>query len=272
MKKIFKTVKLKIFLIIFIIIFILWKLGFKIVYNPTLEDNWTAVSAMAECISVCTSFLAIYFAIEVPKDIAKSQNNIALFEKRWELREIVYELKDFGNALLEIKKSSIDGLSIITRSRHYLIVFMYSGDRDEEIQTKIGLNIKNIYDESKQLIGYQIVNCKDNDLDEYERYFKKYIGRQKRIVKQYSLLLDRDSEKILTRLVDVYYKLMKEILKGSDVKNNNISSFKTNPEFEKYFIDADSTEKLKNEFLNRVKEIEENHVFEKIEEYLRIKE
>ena len=100
---------------------------------------------------------------------------------------------------------------------------MYSGDRDEEIQKKIGLNIKNIYDEHKQLIGYQIIDCKDSDLDEYERNFITYIGRQKRIIKQYSLLLDRDSEYILTRIADVYYKLMIEILMGSDLKNNDIS-------------------------------------------------
>ena len=56
------------------------------------------------------------------------------------------------------------------------------------------------------------------------------------------------------------------------LKNNDILSFKSNPEFEKYFFDSDSTEKVKNEFLNRIKEMEEKLVFEKIEKYLRIKE
>lgn len=270
-KKIIESIFMVV-LVIIIGIIMSYIFGFQISYNPSLDNNWDALSVCASWTGVFTSLIAIIVAIKVPEKIAKSQNDISLFEKRWELREIVSELKDFGNALSKIKKSDIDELSIITKSRHYLIVFMYSGDRDEEIQKKIGLNIKNIYDEHKQLIGYQIIDCKDSDLDEYERNFITYIGRQKRIIKQYSLLLDRDSEYILTRIADVYYKLMIEILMGSDLKNNDISSFKSNPEFEKYFFDSDSTEKVKNEFLNRIKEMEDKLVFEKIEKYLRIKE
>lgn len=268
-KKIIKSIF--IIVLVTIMMIILYVLGFKITYNPSLNNNWDALSVCASWTGVFTSLIAIIVAIQIPEKIAKSQNDIALFEKHWELREIVSEVMDFGDRLLTIEKSSIAGLSIITRSRRYLIAFMYYSDRDKEIQRTIGLNMKTIF-ENNHLIGYQIVDCSDSELYRYERNFVNYIGRQKRIIKQYSLLLDRETEEILNRLGDVYQKLMMEILSGCDLKNNEISSFKSNPEAEKYFFEADGTEKVKKDFLHIIQEMKEKHILEKIEEYLRIKE
>ena len=269
-KKIVKSIFI-LALVTIIMIIVLYVLGFKITYNPSLNNNWDALSVCASWTGVFTSLIAIIVAIQVPEKIAKSQNDIALFEKRWELREIVSEVIDFGDRLLTIEKSSIAGLSIITRSRHYLIAFMYCGNRDEEIQRTIGLNMKIIY-ENKRLIGYQIIDCSDSDLYRYERNFKNYIGWQKRIIKQNSLLFDQENEEILNRLGDVYQKLMMEILSGCDLKNNEISSFKSNHEFEEHFFEADGTEKVKKDFLHIIQEMKEKCILEKIEEYLRIKE
>lgn len=68
-------------LVIFIVI--LYKLGFRITYAPEIENSWNAVSAVATCVGVLASFIAIWFAIRVPKKIAEEQNKIALFEKRF---------------------------------------------------------------------------------------------------------------------------------------------------------------------------------------------
>lgn len=66
-------------------------LGFRITYAPKLETSWDAVSAVAAWVGVLVaimstvaSFLAIWFAIQIPKKIADRQDKIALFEKRYE--------------------------------------------------------------------------------------------------------------------------------------------------------------------------------------------
>lgn len=71
-------------LVLVIFIVILYKLGFRITYAPKLENSWNAVSAVATCVGVLASFIAIWFAIQVPNKIAEQQNKIALLEKRLE--------------------------------------------------------------------------------------------------------------------------------------------------------------------------------------------
>lgn len=62
----------------------LYHIGFRITYAPKLENSWDAISACAAWAGVGASFVAIWFAIRVPKKIAEEQNKIALFEKRYE--------------------------------------------------------------------------------------------------------------------------------------------------------------------------------------------
>ena len=64
--------------------FIMALFGWRISYAPGLENSWDAVSAVAAWAGVFSSFIAIWFAIQVPKKIAEQQNKIALFEKRLE--------------------------------------------------------------------------------------------------------------------------------------------------------------------------------------------
>lgn len=70
-------------LVLVFVIVVLYCLGFRITYAPELENSWNAVSAVATCVGVLASFIAIWFAIRVPKKIAEEQNKIALFEKRF---------------------------------------------------------------------------------------------------------------------------------------------------------------------------------------------
>lgn len=85
--------------IVGIISVILICLGFKITYAPEMENNWDAVSAVAACMGVFASFVAIWFAIRVPKKIAEAQNKIALFEKRHDAYSSILSLEVFANSL-----------------------------------------------------------------------------------------------------------------------------------------------------------------------------
>lgn len=62
-------------------------LGFRITYAPALENSWEAISGVAawvgivvSILSAIASFMAVWYAIRV----ADKQNQIALFEKRYE--------------------------------------------------------------------------------------------------------------------------------------------------------------------------------------------
>ena len=65
--------------------------GWCFTFAPELKDDWDAISAVAawvgvfvSAVGVIASFVAIWYAIQVPQKIAEEQNKIALFEKRYE--------------------------------------------------------------------------------------------------------------------------------------------------------------------------------------------
>ena len=65
--------------------------GWRFTYAPELENSWDAISAVAtwigvlvSVIGVVASFIAIWYAIQVPKKIADRQDKIALFERRYD--------------------------------------------------------------------------------------------------------------------------------------------------------------------------------------------
>lgn len=91
----------------------LYHIGFRITYAPELENSWDAISACAAWAGVGASFVAIWFAIRVPKKIAEEQNKIALFEKRYECFQffekcdMLYEqIKDKECTLEELRNRS----------------------------------------------------------------------------------------------------------------------------------------------------------------------
>ena len=89
-----------------VIAILLFLYGFRITYAPELENNWDAVSAVADWANVVlavagviASFVAIWCAIQVPQKIAEEQNKISLFEKRYEAYSSILSLEVFAAAL-----------------------------------------------------------------------------------------------------------------------------------------------------------------------------
>lgn len=82
-----------------ILALILFLFGFRITYSPELDNNWDAVSACASWAGVITSFVAIWFAIKVPKKIADRQDKIALFEKRYKVYDILSNCISFSYSI-----------------------------------------------------------------------------------------------------------------------------------------------------------------------------
>lgn len=85
---------------------ILYCNGYRIVYPEQFETSWGAVSGFAawfgvavSILSAGASFLAIWSAIQV----ADKQNKIALFEKRHEIFEIIFNCKPFSEQILDAK-------------------------------------------------------------------------------------------------------------------------------------------------------------------------
>lgn len=81
-------------------------LGWRFTYQPGLDNKWDAISAVAAwagvvvaVASTTASFLAVWFAIRVPKKIAEQQNKITLFEKRYEIFEIYNSCKIFADMI-----------------------------------------------------------------------------------------------------------------------------------------------------------------------------
>lgn len=78
---------------------VLFFCGFRITYVPELESSWDAISAVAAWCGVLASFLAIWFAILIPKTIADEQNKVSLFEKRYEAYSSILLLEVFADAV-----------------------------------------------------------------------------------------------------------------------------------------------------------------------------
>ena len=100
---------------------ILFICGFYITYASELEFNWEAISAVADwsgvvvsAIGVIASFVAIWYAIQVPKKIAYRQDKIALFEKRYECFQ-TFEKCHIVYKEIEKQDYTIEGLRNMSR-------------------------------------------------------------------------------------------------------------------------------------------------------------
>ena len=97
---------LSLLLLELITVLIFFKYGYRITYPISYETSWSAVSAFADwcgvitsILSACISGLAIYFAIQVPKQIAARQDKIALFEKRFACYMAVQQTEEFSKGI-----------------------------------------------------------------------------------------------------------------------------------------------------------------------------
>lgn len=82
----------------------MYLLGFRITYNPELDNNWDAIAAVGTWVAAIISGIAIVFAIKIPKTIAAYQNKISLFEKRL---TAYYTLEDVLDVFLITDDESI---------------------------------------------------------------------------------------------------------------------------------------------------------------------
>lgn len=69
--------------------------GFRITYAPDLNNHWDAISGVAAWVGTIGTVGAIFAAIWV----ADRQNKIALFEKRYEIYDVVCHCKNFAELL-----------------------------------------------------------------------------------------------------------------------------------------------------------------------------
>lgn len=107
---------------VLVIAFTLFFCGFRITYAPALESSWDAVSGVASwagviiaIAGVVASFLAVWFAIQIPKKIAEQQNKIALFEKRHEVFDIYNSCKVFSELLqFAQNKKDVQAIFLLT--------------------------------------------------------------------------------------------------------------------------------------------------------------
>lgn len=86
-------------IVFWVVAFVMAKFGWRITYAPDLENSWDAVSGVASWVGVIialagvvASFLAVWAAIRIPKEIAREQNNITQIEHRQEIKETIHEL------------------------------------------------------------------------------------------------------------------------------------------------------------------------------------
>lgn len=114
---------------VLVIALILFFCGFRITYAPDLENSWDAISACAAWVGVVASFIAIWYAIQIPKKIAKDQNRIALFEERYEAYACILLLEVFADAvdkeMFEDGKKDANGqvMSLQDKAQLYCVHF-----------------------------------------------------------------------------------------------------------------------------------------------------
>lgn len=229
---------------------------------------WDYILFVANIISVIISACALFAAIAIPKKIAKSQNDIALFEKRYQLYKSLSPLVNFGNALLRIKDEDLKKLDEKTRARHYLIGYITANGRDYNEILDIGLNVEFVYDDNEKFLGYKVYHHEIKDMGLYKLKLMQHINTHKSNIDLTSFLVDKDTEELLRRFADSYCNFMNLVCHFSELDNNDVVEsceddldYKTCP-----------MEIRKREFLNVIKEISDKNILKKVEECLRIKE
>ena len=93
-------------LIIGLILTVGFLFGFRITYAPELKNDWEAISGVAawggiivSIASAVASFMAVWYAIRV----ADKQNQIAMFEKKYELYALVHYCEIFADMAKKAK-------------------------------------------------------------------------------------------------------------------------------------------------------------------------
>lgn len=115
------------------LVLVLSCLGFRITYAPNLENSWDAISGcaawaavMVAIASTAASFLAVWYAIQVPKEIAKQQDKIALFKQRYRLYDLLLSCQTFALGLKAAESEQDAG-------RIFLLTFFTDSTNHKEL-------------------------------------------------------------------------------------------------------------------------------------------
>lgn len=223
-------------------------------------------------VSVVVSAIAVVIAIRIPKKIAKSQNDIDLFEKRYKLYKTVRPLIDFGNKLCDISDNNLIKVNSQTRARHYLMGYIMAKDRDFNERKDIGLNFEFITNGNNEILEYKVSlpTGDNNNMHQYIINFRQHIDSTKSIIELTSFLFSKDIEEELKKLVSVYSVFMYLVCADAELENANISNSHEEEKFKKLDYQTCPMEQSKEEFMRVVKEISEKGILDEIEQYLRI--
>ena len=236
---------------------------------------WDYILFGANVISVIISAFALFAAIRVPKKIAKSQNDIALFEKRYQLYKSLLPLVEFGNKLSEISEKELKNMDAKTRARLYLLKYLEAISFNSDEIIDIALNFK-----CKDRDEYKSLECEAHprkSMNVYKLKLRQHIYADKSTIELTSFLFEKETEKILQNLAFAYSNFMNLVCSSSGLEDINISNTSKSKEeiiLEEMILANEARialDKAKNEFLNIIKELSNNNILEEIKGYLRIR-
>ena len=244
----------------------------KAIYDlgqPTLEDH---ILFAVNVISVIISTLALIAAIRIPKQIGKSQNDIALFEKRYQLYKSLCPLINFADDLSKIKDKNLIDLNTQTRARHYLLLYVLSEDQNFNEENNLSSTFKFLRDDNHELWGYEIIPSKEMDMEVYKLHLRRHIDTNKKTIELTSFLFPKDIEKLLQKLVLSYATFMNFIYRYSKLDHSIPSKIPKDAELQNLMYQNCDMEKSKRDFLSVIKELSDKNTLEKIKNNLRLKE
>lgn len=136
-----------------VVAFMMALFGWRVTYAPELENSWDAVSAVAAWAGVFSSFIAIWFAIQVPKKIAEQQDKISLFEKRYQLFSMLAKWRFLSEQIVTLASNNDD-------ARKFFSILYGENDNGDRLLNNINLTYRYIISEISQI--YFLFGIKEN--------------------------------------------------------------------------------------------------------------
>lgn len=136
-----------------VVAFMMALFGWRVTYAPELENSWDAVSAVAAWAGVFSSFIAIWFAIQVPKKIAEQQDKISLFEKRYQLFSMLAKWRFLSEQIVTLASNNDD-------ARKFFSILYGENDDGDRLLNNINLTYRYIISEISQI--YFLFGIKEN--------------------------------------------------------------------------------------------------------------
>ena len=89
-----------------LVIGILYINGWRLIYSPNMKFNFITINHIGNWVSTAISLIALLISFYIPKKIAKQQNTINLFEKRFDCYCIFQKYYEFGKTIENKKNRS----------------------------------------------------------------------------------------------------------------------------------------------------------------------